>query len=87
MNNPESGNSTDSRRSNSRKATYVWFGGVIGSLFFTWLIWYLGPDLNHFIQTFIPFQGGFWYFWKLPTRNFWTMVIVWSFYLANQFLI
>jgi hypothetical protein len=87
MNSPESGNSTANRRSKSMKAIYVWLGGVVGGLFFTLLIWYLGPNLNHFIQTFLPFQGGFWYFWKLPTRNFWTMAIVWSFYLANQFLI
>ncbi len=70
-----------------KKAVYVWFGGIIFSILFTFLIWITGPNLNHFIVTFLPFQGGFWYYWKLPTRNFWTMAIVWSFYLVNQILI
>jgi len=87
MNNPIYGNSTTTQLRKSRKAIYVWIAGVIGGLIFTWLIWFLGPNLNHFINSFLPFQGGFWYFWKLPTRNFWTMAIVWSFYLVNQFLI
>ena len=68
-----------------KKAVYVWIGGIIFGLLFTILIWILGPNLNHFIVTFLPFQGGFSYYWKLPTRNFWTMAIVWSFYLSNQF--
>jgi hypothetical protein len=84
MNNPISTNSTKTK---SKKAVYVWICGIIFSILFTLLIWLLGPNLNHFVQTFLPFQGGFWYYWKLPTRNFWTMAIVWSFYLANQFLI
>ena len=70
-----------------KKAVYVWFGGIIFSLLFTMLIWITGPYLNHFLITFLPFQGGFWYYWKLPTRNFWTMAIVWGFYLLNQLLI
>ena len=60
-------------KAKGKKAVYVWFGGIIFSLLFTILIWITGPYLNHFIITFLPFQGGFWYYWKLPTRNFWTM--------------
>ena len=70
-----------------KKAVYLWIGGIIFSLLFTLLIWILGPNLNHFIVTFVPFQGGFSYYWKLPIRNFWTMAIIWAFYLSNQFLI
>jgi hypothetical protein len=70
-----------------KTAIYVWICGIIFSLLFTLLIWITGPNLYHFTQTFLPFQGGFSYYWKLPTRNFWTMAIVWAFYLANQFLI
>jgi len=68
-------------------AVHVWFGAIIFSILFTILIWITGPDLQHFVVTFLPFQGGFWYFWKLPTRNFWGMAIVWAFYLLNQLLI
>ena len=79
--------SSNSRNSKSRNAIYIWFAGILFSVFFTILIWFLGPNLNHFIQTFLPYQGGFWYYWKLPTRNFWSMAIVWAFYLINQFLV
>jgi hypothetical protein len=71
----------------SKKAVYVWIGGIVFSILFTALIWLLGPNLNHFIQTFLPYQGGFWYYWKLPTRNFFSMAIVWIFYLINQILV
>jgi hypothetical protein len=79
--------SSNIRNIKSKIATYIWFAGILFSIFFTILIWFLGPNLNHFIQTFLPYQGGFWYYWKLPTRNFWSMVIVWAFYLINQFLV
>jgi hypothetical protein len=73
---------------NSKKqAVYVWIASIIFGLLFTLLIWLLGPNLNHFIITLKPFQGGLTYFWKLPVRNFWTMAIVWTFYLSNQLLI
>ena len=70
-----------------KPAVYIWIASIIFGLLFTLLIWLLGPNLNHFIITFKPFQGGLTYFWKLPVRNFWTMAIVWTFYLSNQLLI
>lgn len=81
-------NSTNiKKQNNSKRAIYVWICGILFSVLFTLLIWILGPNLNHFTSIFLPFQGGFDYYWKLPVRNFQTMFIVWSFYLANQFLV
>ena len=77
----------DSGKKGSRNAIYFLFAGIIFSALFTVLIWVFGPNLNHFIQTFLPYQGGFWYYWKLPVRNFWSMAIVWSFYIINQILV
>lgn len=71
----------------SRAAIYLWAGSIIFGLLFTLLIWLLGPNLNHFLITLLPDQGSNWYFWKLPSRDFWTMAIVWIFYLSNQILI
>ena len=79
--------SLKSSNGSGKMAIYVWFCGIIFSLLFTLLIWITGPNLYHFVATFQPFQGGFWYYWKLPTRDFWTMAIVWAFYLSNQLLI
>ena len=78
---------TISNNGKSKTAVYVWGGSIIFGLLFTLLIWLLGPNLNHFYAILLPDQGSSWYFWKLPSREFWTMAIVWIFYLANQFLI
>jgi hypothetical protein len=71
----------------SNTAVKVWFGAIIFGVLFTVLIWLLGPNLDHFTRILLPDQGSSWYFWKLPAREFWTMTIVWIFYLANQLLI
>lgn len=70
-----------------KTAIYVWFGSIIFAFLFTVLIWLLGPNLNHFTVTLLPLNNINHYYWKLPVRNFWSMVIVWSFYIANQLLI
>ena len=75
------------KKPKSRAAIYLWAGSIIFALLFTSLIWLLGPNLNHFLLTLLPDQGSSWYFWKLPSRDFWTMAIVWIFYLSNQILI
>jgi len=72
---------------NSKNAIYLWVIGVIFSLLFTGLIYLTGPNLNHFLAILLPDQGSSWYYWKLPSREFLTMAIVWTLYLANQFLV
>jgi len=69
----------------SRSARYLWLFGILFAVFFTILIWLLGPNLKHFIDTFLPDQGASWYYWKLPSRDFWGMAITWAFYLGHQF--
>jgi len=74
-------------KSESKAATIVWIGGVIFAIVFTYIIWAVGPLLDPVLGTLLPDQGADWYFWKLPAREFMTMLIVWSFYLAHQFSI
>jgi hypothetical protein len=71
----------------SRAPFYLWAFGIAFSVSFTLLIWILGPNLKHFVDTFLPRQGTWWYFWQLPGRNFWGMVIVWALYFGHQFSI
>ena len=68
----------------SKSPTYVWIFGVIFAFAFVALIWLLGPNLKQFTDTLIQRNDLNWYYWKLPIRNFWTMNIVWTLYLANQ---
>ena len=81
------GDSDQTSESNSKAAYYVWVGGLLFTVMFTLLIWMLGPFLDPVLVTLLPDQGAAWYFWKLPAREFMTMFIVWSFYLAHQFSI
>ena len=71
----------------SRSAFYLWAFGLIFAVCFTLLIWLFGSDLKHFVDTFLPRQGAWWYYWKLPVRDFWGMSIVWALYLGHQFSI
>lgn len=66
-------------------ATYAWIGGWIFAVGFTLIIWFLGPFLDPVLGTLLPDAGAEWYYWKLPVRDFITMLIVWAFYLAHQF--
>lgn len=70
-----------------RSPFYLWVFGLAFAVCFTALIWLLGPSLKHFVETFLPRQGTWWYFWQLPVRNFWGMVVVWALYLGHQFSI
>ncbi len=68
----------------TNKANYVWIFGVVFAFIFVFLIWLLAPNLKQFTETLIQRNTINWYYWKLPTRNFWTMNVVWALYLANQ---
>ena len=69
----------------SKKAYYAWILSLIFAIVFTFIIWFVGPFLEPFLSTLGPDLGAEWYYWKLPAREFMTMLIVWSFYLAHQF--
>lgn len=72
---------------NSKKpgfAKYIWAIEVIFAFSFTLLIWAFGPNLVHFIESLILRNDVWWYYWKLPVRDFWGMFIVWAMYLAHQ---
>jgi hypothetical protein len=71
----------------SHAAKYLWLFGFLFAVSFTFIIWLTGPYLQPFLVTLLPDQGAAWYYWKLPLRDFMTMFIVWTFYLAHQFSI
>ncbi len=71
----------------SKKAFYAWVGSLVFAIVFTFIIWLVGPLLDPVVATLGPDLGASWYFWQLPTRQFMTMFIVWSFYLTHQFAI
>jgi hypothetical protein len=61
--------------------------GVVFAFAFTLLIWYLGPDLRHFIVTFQSRIETWYYPWQLPSRDGAGMTVVWGLYLAHQGLV
>ena len=71
----------------SRSVYSAWAGAIVAAVVFTALIWLFGASLQPFLDTLLPDRGASWYYWKLPSRDFWTMFIVWSLYLLHQFLI
>jgi len=83
----DTGETTDAQSGGSRAGYYAWAGGLVFAAGFTALIWALGPMLQPFLDTLLPDQGASWYYWKLPVRDFWTMFVVWAFYLSHQFAI
>jgi hypothetical protein len=58
------------------------WGGLLFSLVFTVLIWWGGQWLDR--SSFLPDQGAWWYFWKLPNPTFWTRATAWVLYVAHQ---
>ncbi|MFC2020072.1 hypothetical protein ACFLU4_09070 [Chloroflexota bacterium] len=68
-----------------RPALYLWISGMAFAIVFTVLIWVSGPNLKPFTDTYLPDQGAAWYYWQLPSRDFWGMVIAWVMYLGHQF--
>lgn len=83
------GTRMDDQKSESTASSVklVWAFGVLFAFGFTSLIWALGPFLKHFTDIFILRNDLSWYYWKLPSRDFLGMLIVWTMYLAHQFLI
>jgi hypothetical protein len=75
------------RKMKTTGPVYLWLIAFVFSTCFTILIWLLGPLLQPFLNTLLPDQGASWYYWKLPARDFWTMMIVWIFYLGHQFAV
>jgi len=75
---PKSPDTTSSTRSDINA---LWIG-ILVSLVFVGLIWYLGPLLNSIQLS--PDQGASWYYWKLPNPTFWTRATAWGFYLLHQ---
>ena len=72
---------------NTKSALFAWFVAVISALMLSAIIWLMGPNLKRFTDTFLPYQGAWWYPWQLPVRDATGMAIVWILYLANQFAI
>ena len=62
----------------------LWIG-ILVSLLFTGLIWWLGGRLDSIALA--PDQGAAWYYWKLPNPTFWSRVSAWGLYLLHQFSI
>ncbi|MFC1936212.1 hypothetical protein ACFLYP_00950 [Chloroflexota bacterium] len=74
----------DKEKTTRYDLTALW-GGILFSLVFTALIWWLGPRLDTI--DLLPDQGASWYYWKLPNPTFWSRVTAWGFYLLHQFTI
>ena len=78
-------NAVQNSETGSRKAYYVWVGGLVFTVMFTLVIWAVGKALDPVLFNLDIDNGAADYFWKLNDREFLTMFIVWSFYLAHQF--
>lgn len=71
----------------TRQDRIALWGGIGASLFFTALIWWLGPRLEPVRATFLPDSGASWYYWRLPVETWGANLSAWGFYLAHQFAI
>lgn len=76
------GQTTLASTSRQRGDMLALLGGVLFSLLFTGLIWWLGGRLAS--QPLLPDQGASWYYWKLPNPTFWSQATAWGFYLLHQ---
>ncbi len=68
------------------KAVHAMWGGVLFSLVFTTLIWFLGREFLYPIDL-LPDRPGFWYAWQLREPNFWTHATAWGGYALHQITI
>jgi hypothetical protein len=68
-----------------KKAWVNFWSGIVIALFFIAIIGVLGSRLNAF--ELLPDQGAFWYYWKLPEKEFWPRLTAWSFYIIHQLLV
>ncbi|MCJ7623671.1 MAG: hypothetical protein MUO76_09225 [Anaerolineaceae bacterium] len=75
---------TQSTKLKRSDITAMWVG-IVFSLLFTGLIWWLGPRLDKI--ALLPDQGASWYYWKLPDPTVLSRVTAWGFYLLHQFSI
>jgi hypothetical protein len=57
-------------------------GGLVFSVAFTGLIWWIGRYLAGIPH--LPDEGASWYYWKLPSPAFWSRATAWGLYLAHQ---
>ncbi len=74
-----------SKQEKSRAAYVLLAGGIAFAFVFTFLIWFFGPLLDRFVLG--PDTGPGWYYWQLPSPDAIAQFIVWSFYLAHQFVV
>jgi hypothetical protein len=74
--------SSSLQKNNQEAATRAVIFGILFSAAFTALIWWAGPRLDTI--ELLPDTGASWYYWKLPSPNFWTRATAWSFYLMHQ---
>ncbi len=56
---------------------------LAGAFVFLGIIGLTGGRLNE--VELLPDAGAAWYYWKLPVREFWPMMILWAMYAAHQF--
>jgi len=69
----------------SENGTKALWGGIIFSLFFTFLIWYANPLLSRFVLD--PGDGSsYFYDWQLLSPTVWTQLSVWGLYAIHQIL-
>jgi len=65
-----------------KKEWKVFFGGIVVSVFFVFLIAGLGSRLDSIVL--LPDQGASWYYWKLPNKEFLPRLVVWTLYIIHQ---
>jgi hypothetical protein len=73
----------DTTNTNFRSDLKTLWIGIVASLLFVALIYWLGPLLDRI--DLLPDQGASWYYWKLPSPTFWSRATAWGFYLLHQF--
>ena len=75
----------DYESNGSIDASHAWAGLVIFAIAYTAMIFLMGPLLDRFVL--LPDKGSDWYYWQLPTRNDFGMLVTWLLYLSHQFIV
>lgn len=78
---------TEQAQGTTRQDQTALWAGIGLSLFFTALIWWLGPRLDSVRATLLPDSGASWYYWRLPVETWGAKLSAWGFYLVHQFII
>lgn len=68
-----------------KKHWKIFWGLIVISVVYVAVIMLLGGRFDAI--ELLADQGAAWYYWKLPKRDTWTMIIVWTFYLLHQFYV